>query len=96
MHVITADNCRHHTPLRIHDDSMFQGVAIWNEAPHTHCLVVIGHVSIYRDHDTPSFATLGANKVILGLEEGLLGMCLGERREVVVPPHWGHGENGGQ
>uniref|UniRef100_A0AAQ4Q0B4 peptidylprolyl isomerase n=1 Tax=Gasterosteus aculeatus aculeatus TaxID=481459 RepID=A0AAQ4Q0B4_GASAC len=78
MHVITADNC----------------VAIWNEAPHTHCLVVIGHVSIYRDHDTPSFATLGANKVILGLEEGLLGMCLGERREVVVPPHWGHGENG--
>uniref|UniRef100_A0A3Q0RTU0 peptidylprolyl isomerase n=1 Tax=Amphilophus citrinellus TaxID=61819 RepID=A0A3Q0RTU0_AMPCI len=45
-------------------------------------------------YDSPSFTTLGANKVILGLEEGLRGMCVGERREVVVPPHFGHGENG--
>lgn len=46
--------------------------------------------------DSPSITTLGADKVIAGLEEGLSGMCVGERREVVVPPHWGHGENGGQ
>uniref|UniRef100_A0A8C9ZVZ4 peptidylprolyl isomerase n=1 Tax=Sander lucioperca TaxID=283035 RepID=A0A8C9ZVZ4_SANLU len=47
------------------------------------------------DHyESPSITTLGANKVILGLEKGLSGMCVGERREVVVPPHWGHGENG--
>lgn len=32
--------------------------------------------------------------VILGLEKGLSGMCVGEKREVVVPPHWGHGESG--
>ncbi|KAK2893577.1 peptidyl-prolyl cis-trans isomerase FKBP10 [Channa argus] len=44
--------------------------------------------------DSPSTTTLGANKVILGLEEGLSGMCVGERREVVIPPHLGHGENG--
>ncbi|XP_010773771.1 peptidyl-prolyl cis-trans isomerase FKBP10-like [Notothenia coriiceps] len=44
--------------------------------------------------DSPSITTLGANMVIPGLEEGLRGMCVGERREVVVPPHWGHGENG--
>ncbi|XP_008301177.1 peptidyl-prolyl cis-trans isomerase FKBP10 isoform X1 [Stegastes partitus] len=44
--------------------------------------------------NSPSVTTLGADKVILGLEEGLKGMCVGERREVVVPPHWGHGEDG--
>lgn len=44
----------------------------------------------------PSITTLGANKVIPGLEKGLSGMCEGERREVVIPPHWAHGENGGQ
>lgn len=50
-----------------------------------------------RDHyDSPTFTTLGANKVIQGLDDGLKGMCVGEKREVVVPPHWGHGENGGQ
>ena len=53
-------------------------------------------VSISRDQfDSPSTTTLGANMVILGLEKGLSGMCVGEKREVVVPPHWGHGESGG-
>ena len=52
---------------------------------------------IFRDKlDSPSFTTLGTNNVISGLEKGLSGMCEGERREVIVPPHWGHGENGGQ
>ncbi|CAF89659.1 unnamed protein product, partial [Tetraodon nigroviridis] len=44
--------------------------------------------------EAPSLTTLGANQLISGLEEGLSGMCVGERREVIVPPHWGHGENG--
>ncbi|XP_020782011.2 peptidyl-prolyl cis-trans isomerase FKBP10 [Boleophthalmus pectinirostris] len=44
-------------------------------------------------YDSPSIATLGVNAVISGLETGLSGMCVGERREVVIPPHWGHGEN---
>ncbi|XP_070703925.1 peptidyl-prolyl cis-trans isomerase FKBP10 [Pempheris klunzingeri] len=46
------------------------------------------------DYDSPSITTLGANKVIPGLERGLSGMCEGEKREVLVPPHWGHGEDG--
>ncbi|KAM8844701.1 peptidyl-prolyl cis-trans isomerase FKBP10-like [Spinachia spinachia] len=58
------------------------------------CSFMDGSLLYSSDYDTPSYATLGANKVILGLEEGLFGMCLGERREVVVPPHWGHGEDG--
>lgn len=40
--------------------------------------------------------TLGANKVIEGLNSGLLDMCAGERRVLIVPPHLGHGESGGR
>uniref|UniRef100_A0AAQ6AIQ1 peptidylprolyl isomerase n=1 Tax=Amphiprion ocellaris TaxID=80972 RepID=A0AAQ6AIQ1_AMPOC len=50
--------------------------------------------SLMDGFTSPSVTTLGANQVILGLEEGLKGMCVGERREVIVPPHWGHGDNG--
>lgn len=54
-------------------------------------------MSVSRDqYNSPSITTLGANKVIMGLEKGLSGMCVSERREVVVPPHWGHGENGAE
>ncbi|KAM4531191.1 peptidyl-prolyl cis-trans isomerase FKBP10-like [Odontesthes bonariensis] len=45
-------------------------------------------------YDSPSITTLGASNVIQGLELGLKGMCVGERREVVIPPHWAHGEDG--
>lgn len=39
---------------------------------------------------------LGADKVIDGLDLALRGMCVGEKRVVTVPPHLGHGENGGE
>ncbi|KAI4879271.1 hypothetical protein NFI96_025820, partial [Prochilodus magdalenae] len=41
---------------------------------------------------TPSF--LRSLWVIEGLERGLLGMCVGERREVTIPPHFAHGQDG--
>lgn len=47
-----------------------------------------------NDFETPQQTTLGANKVIDGLELGLMGMCVGEKRSVIVPPHLGHGESG--
>uniref|UniRef100_A0A3B1IKP4 peptidylprolyl isomerase n=1 Tax=Astyanax mexicanus TaxID=7994 RepID=A0A3B1IKP4_ASTMX len=47
------------------------------------------------DYAKPPQVTLGQGKVIEGLEKGLQGMCVGERREVIIPPHFGHGQNGG-
>ncbi|KAM4624654.1 peptidyl-prolyl cis-trans isomerase FKBP9 [Polymixia lowei] len=46
------------------------------------------------DYDKIQDAVLGADKVIDGLDEGLRGMCVGEKRVVTVPPHLGHGEKG--
>uniref|UniRef100_A0A4W6BJX4 peptidylprolyl isomerase n=1 Tax=Lates calcarifer TaxID=8187 RepID=A0A4W6BJX4_LATCA len=45
-------------------------------------------------HTNLQDAVLGADKVIDGLDEGLRGMCVGEKRLVTVPPHLGHGEKG--
>ena len=47
----------------------------------------------YENHQE---ALLGADKVIDGLDQGLRGMCVGEKRVVTVPPHLGHGEKGGE
>ncbi|KAJ7416874.1 peptidyl-prolyl cis-trans isomerase FKBP10 [Pitangus sulphuratus] len=47
-----------------------------------------------HDYEKPQEVTLGANKVIEGLNSGLLDMCVGERRVLIIPPHLGHGESG--
>uniref|UniRef100_A0A3Q3EFK7 peptidylprolyl isomerase n=1 Tax=Labrus bergylta TaxID=56723 RepID=A0A3Q3EFK7_9LABR len=61
---------------------------------HYNCSLMDDTLLYSSDPNSPSTTTLGANMVISGLEEGLSGMCVGERRRVVVPPHWGHGESG--
>ncbi|KAM6164612.1 peptidyl-prolyl cis-trans isomerase FKBP10 [Rhynchocyon petersi] len=62
---------------------------------HYNCSLVDG-TKLFSSHDygAPQAATLGANKVITGLDTGLQGMCEGERRQLVVPPHLAHGESG--
>lgn len=52
--------------------------------------------SCSHDYEKPQEVTLGTNKVIEGLNRGLLDMCAGERRVLIIPPHLGHGESGGR
>ncbi|KAL4617180.1 peptidyl-prolyl cis-trans isomerase FKBP9-like [Arapaima gigas] len=37
---------------------------------------------------------LGAGQVVLGMDMGLQDMCVGERRQLVIPPHLAYGERG--
>jgi len=40
------------------------------------------------------FAKLGAGKIIQGVNDGMLDMCVGEERKLIVPPHLGYGDKG--
>ncbi|XP_018590122.1 peptidyl-prolyl cis-trans isomerase FKBP9-like [Scleropages formosus] len=37
---------------------------------------------------------IGMGYLIAGMDEGLLGVCIGERRRVTIPPHLAYGEEG--
>uniref|UniRef100_A0A8C3K6L5 peptidylprolyl isomerase n=1 Tax=Calidris pygmaea TaxID=425635 RepID=A0A8C3K6L5_9CHAR len=64
---------------------------------HYNCSLLDG-TKLFSSHDyeKPQEVTLGTNKVIEGLNSGLLNMCAGERRVLIIPPHLGHGESGGK
>ncbi|KAL4790558.1 putative FKBP-type peptidyl-prolyl isomerase [Aspergillus venezuelensis] len=43
---------------------------------------------------TPFKFKLGAGRVIKGWDEGLLDMCVGEKRTLTIPPEYGYGDRG--
>jgi len=47
-----------------------------------------------RDRNEPFDVTLGQRRVIAGWEQGLLGMKVGEKRRLTIPPDLGYGANG--
>jgi len=46
------------------------------------------------DRSEPFKFQIGVGQVIRGWEEGVLGMCAGEKRRLIVPPELGYGDQG--
>jgi FKBP-type peptidyl-prolyl cis-trans isomerase len=58
-----------------------------------HSLSAAGTPGNVYDEGTISFV-VGRGEVILGMDEGVVGACVGDTRTLVVPPEKGYGEAG--
>merc|ERR1712001_662177 len=46
------------------------------------------------DRGQPFQVQIGVKKVIKGWDQGIVGMCIGEKRQLIVPPELGYGQQG--
>ncbi|KAH8904792.1 hypothetical protein BR93DRAFT_960874 [Coniochaeta sp. PMI_546] len=46
-----------------------------------------------QDSEGPFSFNLGAGEVIQGFDQGLLDMCIGEKRKLTIPPRLGYGDH---
>ena len=59
------------------------------------CYVVLMALSFYSyDRGATVAGVVGVGRLITGMDRGLQGMCVNERRHLIVPPHLGYGSIG--
>lgn len=66
--------------IKVHYTGMFESGAIFD--------------SSRQENKQPIDFKLGGKMVIQGWEMGIEGMCVGEKRKLIIPPHLGYGKQG--
>lgn len=72
----------------------------YNNKSHFHCcsqmLSIFVSSSRLCSHDRGKafISQVGLGRLITGMDRGLLGMCVNERRRITVPPHLAYGSIG--
>ena len=58
--------------------------------------VTVSHLSLLPSYDRNTLVAIvvGVGRLITGMDRGLMGMCVNERRRLIVPPHLGYGSIG--
>lgn len=58
-----------------------------------HCIPSVPSLPSYDRHTLVAIV-VGVGRLITGMDRGLMGMCVNERRRLIVPPHLGYGSIG--